>query len=382
MIGDLVQNLSAKLTNNNRNYLPFYLLADNLKVLILVALKNEKMKFRFMTFSILLLLIFSSISCSRNRYKVNTSKVKVIIEIKRLDQDMFSINPSEVKGKIPFFKKKYDNFLQMFSYVINIGEMTDSSWNDSFVKFCTDKLNNEVYAKTAEVYPDLKEIGEGLSDAFCHYKYYFPLKKVPRIYSCISGFNNSIIVGDSVIGIGLDRYLGADCKYYSQLGIYKYQAVKMNPWNIVPDCLYAWASSEWNFSAMNYSTDNVLAQMIHEGKLQFFVRCMLPECEENIIFGFSQDQMNFCINNEKQMWQYLVENKLLFNSEQLTKRKLIGDAPFTSYFTKESPGKSAVWIGFRIIESFMRKNPGITLDALMNNKDIQGILEKAKYDPQ
>jgi uncharacterized protein YjaZ len=108
---------------------------------------------------------------------------------------------------------------------------------------------------------------------------------------------------------------------------------------------------------------------------------MLSETVDEIIFGFTPDQMKFCKNNESQMWQYLIENDLLFKSDQFTIRKLTGEAPFTSYFTNESPGRAAVWLGFRIVESYMMKNPGINIEELMKDTDVQGILEKAKYSP-
>jgi hypothetical protein len=133
---------------------------------------------------------------------------------------------------------------------------------------------------------------------------------------------------------------------------------------------------------MNYPDDNVLSEMLHDGKLRYFTRCMLPEVEDDIIFGFTPGQMKFCRNNEGQMWQYMIENDLVFKTDQFTIRKLVGDAPFTSYFTNESPGRAAVWLGFRIIESFMNKNRGTSLESLMNNINVQEILEKAKFDPQ
>jgi hypothetical protein len=185
-----------------------------------------------------------------------------------------------------------------------------------------------------------------------------------------------------VIGIGLDRYLGADCKYYTMLEIYKYMAVKMTPDNIVPDCIYGFGASEWDFATLKYPSDNVLAEIIHNGKLKYFEKCMLPESPDDLIFGFTKDQLKFCKNNESTMWQYLVEHDMLFNTEQFTIRKLTGEAPFTSYFTKESPGKAADWIGFRIVESYMMKNQGVKLSDLMTNIDVQGILEKSKYSPQ
>jgi len=231
-------------------------------------------------------------------------------------------------------------------------------------------------------YPEVHNIEADLQEAFRHYLYYFPQKKVPAVFTCITGFNNSIITGDSVLAISLDRYLGADCEYYPRLQIYDYISAKMTPENIVPDCMYGWASSEWDFSTLNYQADNVLSEIIHYGKLKYFEKCMLPEKPDELIFGFTSDQMRFCRNNESQMWQYLVEKDLLFNTEQFTIRKLTGEAPFTSYFTKESPGKAAVWIGFKIIESYMAKNPGVTMDSMLKNTDVQGILSGSKYSPQ
>jgi len=233
-----------------------------------------------------------------------------------------------------------------------------------------------------QVYPDINILEEELQDAFRHYLYYFPERSVPAVFTCITGFNNSIITGDSVIGIGLDRYLGADCVYYPRLDIYKYISARMTPEYIVSDCMYGWALSEWDFSELKYLSDNVISEMIHYGKLKYFAKCMIPESPDEIIFGFTPDQMKFCRNNEDQMWKYLIENDLLFNTDQFTIRKLIGEAPFTSYFTNESPGQAATWLGFRIVESYMMKTPGIKIEEMLNNADVQGILENAKYRPQ
>ena len=340
------------------------------------------MRIRFITFIFLSLIFPAMISCKKNHYKINTSSINVKIEIKRLEKDLFTLNPNEITTTVPTLKQKYNGFLQLFSYVINTGDINDTSFGDFLVRFCTDKQNNDVFALTMRLYPDVKEIEEELQEAFRHYLYYFPERNVPAVFTCITGFNNSIITGDSVLGIGLDRYLGADCEYYPRLEIYKYIAARMTPENIVPDCIYGWGASEWDFSTLNYPADNVLAEMIHNGKLKYFEKCMLPEAADEIIFGFTPDQIKFCRNNESQMWQYLIEKDLLFKSDQFIIRKLTGEAPFTSYFTNESPGRAAVWLGFMIVESYMMKNPGIHIEELMKVTDVQGILEKAKYSPQ
>lgn len=340
------------------------------------------MRTRFTTFIFLLLIVSALTSCKKNHYKVNTASVKVKVEIKRLEKDLFTVNPNELITKVPLLKQKYNGVLQFFSSVIKTGDINDKSFGDQLVSFCTDKQNNDVYAETMKVYPDVVEIETGLQEALRHYLYYFPEGKVPAVFTCITGFNSSIITADSVLGIGLDRYLGADCKYYPQLEIYRYLAVRMTPENIVPDCMFGLGAHLWDFSTLNYKNDNVLSEIIHNGKLKYFEKSMLPEASDKLIFGFTSDQLKFCRKNESQMWQYLVEHDLLFNSEQFTIRKLTGEAPFTTYFTSESPGRAAVWLGFRIVESYMMKNRDVNLGDLMKNIDVQSILEGAKYSPQ
>ena len=327
-------------------------------------------------------LVFCIFSCKRGHYNVNISNIKVDIKIKRLDKDMFEINPEDITASIPMLKQNYAGFLQLFSHVIEGGNIDNCSFDEHLTLFCTDRLNNEVYDSVIKTFPDLTFLEEKLSKAFRYYKYYFPEKIIPDVYACMSGFNASIIVGDSVLAIGLDRYLGANSKFYPRLGIYKYISDRMTPQNIVTDCVYAWISSEWDFSDIGYKNENVLSELIHYGKLKYFQKCMLPSEKDELIFCFTPDQMKFCRNNENQMWTYLLEHDLLFSSDQFIIRRLVGESPFTSYFTNESPGQAAIWIGFRIIESYMMKNSGIELLDLMQETDIQNILSKAKYSPK
>ncbi|MGE5421454.1 MAG: hypothetical protein ACM3UT_14805, partial [Chloroflexota bacterium] len=332
---------------------------------------------KFIVIPVLVTLFFNFSSCKRDHYKVNTSSIKVNIDVKRLEKDLFTLNPEGISAAIPSLKEKYTDFLQLFSYVIKAGNVNDSAFSDMLVRFCTDRQNNEVYNYTMRVYPDVSEIKSDLEDAFRHYLHYFPGRTIPDVYTCITGFNYSIITGDSVLGISLDRYLGSDCQYYPELGIYDYISSRMTPRYVVPDCMYGWAESEWTYDSAGYSSDNVMARIIHAGKLKYFEKCMLPGKPDEIIFGFTPEQMTFCRNNELQMWQYLIEHDLLFSTDQFEIRKLAGEAPFTAYFTKESPGRAATWLGFRIIESYMKRNPDSKMEEMLNDKDLQGILAKA-----
>ena len=109
---------------------------------------------------------------------------------------------------------------------------------------------------------------------------------------------------------------------------------------------------------------------------------MLPDDEDATIMGFTPQQMEWCKNNELDMWTFLVEHKLLFNTESLTIKKLTGEAPFTSFFPRESPGRAAAWVGFRIVSAYMKQHGNVGLKTLMEESDYQKILNEAKYDPK
>ena len=321
------------------------------------------------------------VSCHRDPYKVNLSGIEYDLQIRDLGRDIFETPPNELAAKADSLKLEYGSVLRTYSTVIGLGDPSDERWTSAFVLFASDMRNLELWDDVKRVWPDNNVLESELEDAFRHYLYYFPEKTVPRVITCISVFNNSIIIDSALLMVSLDRYLGADSKYYPSLGIYSYQARKMTPDYVAPDCMYAWASTEWDYHDAGYGTRNLLNTMLHEAKLVYFTRRMMPALADTILFGFTDDQLRFCRRAEKDMWEYLVSNDLLFSTDSFVIRKFTGEAPFTSYFTEDSPGRAVVWTGFRILEKYMNNNPDITLSELMGMSDCQVILDGAKYNP-
>ena len=60
--------------------------------------------------------------------------------------------------------------------------------------------------------------------------------------------------------------------------------------------------------------------------------------------------------------------------------KYLNDAPFTSGMPSDSPGRTVVWTGFRIVEKYMKKT-GASLEELMQEQDYHKILRVAGYRP-
>ena len=320
-------------------------------------------------------------SCGKNQYKVDISRIQYDVDLKRLETDLFELDPALPSVRLDELHNKYGEILQLFSYVIDAGDIHVTGWQNKLRAFLTDKNNFEIYSKTSEVFSDITLLESDLRKAWRHFKYYFPDDQPPEIFTFISAFRNSIIIGESVLGIGLDRYLGERSNYYPMIGLYGYQVRKMIPEKIVSDCMYAWALATWPADENIDRERNLIESMIYEGKLLYFTKCMLPNESDSLLFGFTGIQMEFCESNEDLMWEYLLENDMLFSTDPMTIKKLTGEAPFTGYFSNESPGRAAVWLGFKIAESYMIRNREVTLNELMEMDDYQLILEGARYSP-
>ena len=327
---------------------------------------------------IYLIIFLVIVSCGR-KDKPRIKGIDLQIEIQRFEEDIMNLDLSDMASSIEDLKEKYGDFLDLFSIeVINIGSPDALAYPDYLQRFVTDYLINEVYKEVSEKFNDLSVLEEKLTTAFKYHKYYFPEDNTPDILTYISGFNHSMAVTENTIGIGLDKYLGAGNDYYVQLGYEQYRRYNMHPQKIPSDAITAFAMTKY---AYNDSSDNLINQMIYHGKIEYYTKKLLPGEPDSLIFGFTPGQLKFCENNEETMWSYLVENKLLFETDLFTIRKFIGDAPFTKDFTNDSPGKAAIWIGYKIVDNYMERNRKTSLKQLMENNNYQEILKQSNYHP-
>ena len=303
---------------------------------------------------------------------------EIPITIDRMEQTLFTLPIDSIAVSIPILEQRYGELLDLYSQrVIRIGSPNSPEYADELSKFLTDTYMNLAYQRVTEVFPDVKDIETGLGRAFYNYGVAFPDRVVPSIYTLISGFNESIIVADNILAIALDKYLGRNEEMYFMLDLPNYLRQVMDRKYIVADCMKYWLYTEFPF---NDSIDDVLTNILYEGKIMYALHRLLPSTPDSLLFGFTSEQMRWCRNNNQQMWTFLVENRLLYITDNLTINKLVGPAPFTSLFTRESPGRSVIWLGYRIIASYMKNNK-VSLEELLEDDDYLKILSKARFKP-
>ena len=326
---------------------------------------------------IFLFLIFLAIaSCSSKTKRPDVSNISMKIEIHRFDLDLFALkqNPD-----LKSFRQKYSDFLSLYSNkVIGLGNTNTPNYMEYLNKFLNDSIMSLVSEQVSTSFPDLKGVEKELEEAFKLLKYYFPHKSIPQIYSQISGFNQSIVVAPDLIGVSLDKYLGADCVFYKYLRTPMYARKNMIPKRIGQDVILAYALTEFPFHPHK---DDLISNMIYQGKIRYFVQHLMPDKSEASVMKYSEEDLAWCKENESLMWGYIIEQKHLFTTEYRTIIKYINDGPFTPGMPQESPSRTGIWIGWQIVKEFMNNHPKYTLKELMEDNDYEKILRESTFQP-
>ena len=319
-------------------------------------------------------------SCGNNRLKVDISGIRDEVSFVRYDEELFSLSPDPSLDELLLLRSKYPAFTDLYTHlVLRVGSVTDSAGQESLREFLGDTTTLNVRKMTQREFPSQMLPEKDIVTAFKHYRYYFPEKPLPVIYFCQSGFNESVFTADSIVGISLDKYLGADCYYYDLLDFPQFRQRKMIPGMIPSDVMYTWGMTEF---PIYEEAATLLDHMIYEGKLLYFTEAMLPRTADSLRTGYSKKQLEWCRINEATMWNYLVEHQLLFSTRQMDIVRYINDGPTTNGFPAESPARTGAWLGRQIVRAYMKKNPEVTLPLLMANKDHRGILNHSAYAPQ
>ena len=248
-------------------------------------------------------------------------------------------------------------------------------------------LNNQSISSlldtTQIIFPDLKSEREDLKKALRYYSYYFPDATIPNFYSLISEFGvQSFIFQDDQeqdgVGIGLDMFLGEDFNYKildpqnPAFSDYLTEGYQRN--RIARQCIKVILEDRIGTQKAN----NLLAQMINEGKTLYILKKILPFLDEHIVLGFNKAQLEWMQDNEIEMWSFFLENDLIYETSTAKTFKYVNPSPASPGMPKGAPGRTGVFIGFKIVESYMRNNPNINFEALIEQDDFQKMIKKYK----
>lgn len=332
--------------------------------------------------------VLLTFSCTCNRQNNTAKKEKEVkqsdiqVDIIRFEKELFACNPNLLDVDLEKLHQKHPVFYSVFyNQVLNIPSYGDKGIQLNVMQdFITKKAMKGLYDSVEYKFPNLDFLKDDLKIAFANYKSYFPEKPTPKIYTCISEFSYSVFTAtDSIIGISLDKYLGKNFIYYPS--IFQESTFMIPTFDkkyIAIDCANVLAA---NLVTAPDDKSTLLDKMLAEGKILFIIQSFLPNKKENDIIKYNDVQWKFCTESEQQIWAYFLNQNLLYNTK-FEQFKYVKDGPTTYGMPKESPGKVGAWLGWQIINAYMKQNPNTTLRQLVELKDGQKILTASKYKPK
>ena len=151
--------------------------------------------------------------------------------------------------------------------VLGIGQVSDSDINMRFLVFFQDTTLQTILADVETQYADMTDVSRELNRAFFRLRQLLPEMSLPNVYTQVGSLDQSIVVGDGLLGISLDKYLGEDYPLYLKYDYTSQQRSMMTRQYIVPDCIGFFLLSRYPLPFD--STDE--AHQWHMAKIQYVV---------------------------------------------------------------------------------------------------------------
>lgn len=315
-----------------------------------------------LSFLVVILLCFQS--CEKdNKVEKEIANIDIDVQVERFEKLFAEASPKDLpklKAEYPFmFSRQYH----------------DSIW----IARMQDTLQQEMFTEIQKKYADFTEINDDIKSLFQHLKYYYPAFRSPRVITLINDveYRNKTIVTDSIALIAIDNYLGSDHMFYGN--IQKYIRQNFEAPQIVSDLATEYAQQQ----IYQPSRKSLLDEMVYFGKILYFKDVMIPLKSDAEKIGYTQEELDWAIENEPNIWQFFVERELLFETDPKLAGRFINPAPFTKFnleLDAESPGRLGQYIGWQIVKAYMENNDADFNDMLQ--MDATELFNKSKFKPR
>jgi hypothetical protein len=325
------------------------------------------------------LLILVLFSCKRDRLNISVASLENQVEVQRLDLELAKTrNLKDIQKVHDYFGQNHLEFYNFYlGACLQVGLYEDSLTVLALEQFTKDtfivKLHQEIEREFADVSGYTGEFEQGLGLL----KHHFPNAALPKtVIFYNSLFSNSAVSSENTIGVGIERYLGAENAAIQQLPddpFYPYIKRRMDRQFLVRDMMMSWIGT--NVLPQINDESELVDVMIQWGKHFYALEACFPKAKKHLILRYFPEEMDWAMDNERQFWDYLVAQNSLFKRDYKMALNIFSDGPFTSGLpiSDTAPPRLGQFLGWRIVKKFMDKNPNVSLETLMKT-DFKTIL--------
>lgn len=332
-----------------------------------------------LVFSLALMLcsiLFLSCDSQNRNYK---KKLDVALEqvpepvFYRYEDVLFNLDTADFQQRLMEVQQDYLPFLE--------GDLNNPEAVQYLKDFAIDTLNRSLYRITKKQYPDLRAIKSIITAVNQHFHFYYPEMVLPEtVYTCVSGVNPEIdpvmIINGNLV-VSLDWYLNGN-EVYDWMGMPRYLSERTSTARLAKDYAHTLFAT---YVEKPRKQGNLLEEMIYNGKLDFFVEAMAPSLPDEVLLGYTPEQLEWAETNEGNVWADIIGSQQLYTTAFDAYRIFLSDGPFTNEYSHSAPPRLGEFLGLNIVRSYMDLND-TNLQALMQDTDLQGIFLNSGFKPK
>lgn len=202
-----------------------------------------------------------------------------------------------------------------------------------------------------------------------------------RIFTIVTPFNQSVITADSIVFVGLNHYLGENYPGYE--GVVASYLLPRKTRTFLP---YALAEGMLmaKFPYSPRRTSDLLSRMLFEGAIVYAAVQSVPDGNVADALAWNHSQYVWAETHEAQVWNAIIGRNLLFSTSDTDAVRLLAPTPKSVIISPDAPGQIGRFIGYCIVESYMKNHPDVTLKFLLSPEfySADNTLEEADYHPR
>ena len=275
------------------------------------------------------------------------------------------------------------SFTKLFNEVI-LGGMDSVVSRDRVLAWFSDTSRTRLKERCMPVFESM-DWQSSLGSPLAHYQQAFPGRLAPVIHLLITDFNYGIfLVRDDqerdALGVGLEMFID-DTPLYDQLSLQNpnfstYLNRTFNLRHLPSKIIHVLLAD----LVPEPSGNRMLDHIVREGKILYLTRALMPGIADTVLHEYTDQQMQWVIENEWDIWRFLLGEKLLYQSVGKNIVNLVQPAPHSQGMPPEAPGRAVNFVGLKMIEAFMKRE-NLSLSELAGKIDADEILQKARYRP-
>ena len=307
----------------------------------------------------------SLVSCTDEtcQFEGDVSDIQMGVSVNRLERGLEEIKDSLSAEQ---YLQQYPNYKKFLSPI---------AFPKAFVLFAADKRFAAVRKEISNAFNDtiLASLTTELRSLFTNINYYYPEFRGYEVNTVFTGYGFDYELTNNTIYIDLAYFLN-EKPQIENFPSYISRHYTMN--NIVPKIAHECAK---RLQAYDPSDRTLLNSMIAFGRDYYFMSKVMPCISDTILLEYTSEEFTLLQKHRKEIWNYYVKEQLFYDESPEIATRFLNPTPFTNVIADKCPGRTAQWLGYEIVKSYMEKNKDVTIVELMSNRDSKEIFAASGY---